>query len=248
MKKRIILAGLSMALCMLCGCLEATPLTDAEMDVVAEYAATMLLKNDDKYSTPLYYVGVIPEEELEEKLTPTPTPTAAPIITQKPSGNNTNNSGNGEVKATPTPTPGLYNSEETKKQLNEIIAVENISISCEGFEIMDSVVSNDYFSLNAKEGRTYVVIQFKLKNNTTEELIFDASEKGLEYTLDINTGTISKVSLSMLQNDLQYMPIKVSANGEAEAVLVFEIADELIDTAHLIIEKNDDEAVFIKLK
>ena len=248
MKKRIVVAGLSMALCLLCGCLEATPLTDAEMDVAAEYAATMLLKNDDKYSTPLYYVGVVPEEELEQKLTPTPTPTVAPIITQKPSGNNANNSGHNTVKATPTPTPGLYNSEETKKQLNEIIAVENISISCEGFEVLDSVVSNDYFSLKAKEGRKYVVTQFKLKNNTAQELIFDASEKGLEYTLDINTGTISRVSLSMLQNDLQYMPINVPANGEAEAVLVFEIADEPIDTVHLIIENKAENAVFIKLK
>ena len=46
MKKRILLAGLSLMLCMLAGCLEATPLTDEEMDVVAEYAASRLLKYD----------------------------------------------------------------------------------------------------------------------------------------------------------------------------------------------------------
>jgi len=44
------------------------------------------------------------------------------------------------------------------------------------------------------------------------------------------------------------MPIKVSAGGEAEAALVFEIAKESIETMHLIIEKNNDEAVFVKLK
>ena len=246
MKKRIILAGLSMALCLMCGCLEATPLTDEEMDVVAEYAATMLLKNDEKYSTPLYYVGVVPKEELEDKLTPTPVPTMAPIITQKPTAGDSGNSGKNPVE--PTPTPGTYNSEETKQQLTDIIAVENITVACEGFELMDSVVSNEYFSLKAKEGRQYVVIRFKLQNSTEQELTFDASEKGLEYALDINTGTVSRVSLSMLENDLQYMPIKVSAGGEAEAVLVFEIATEEINTMHLIIEKNNDDAVFVKLK
>lgn len=245
MKKRIVLAGLSMTLCLLCGCLEATPLTDAEMDVVAEYAATMLLKNDEKYSTPLYFVGVIPEEELEEVLTPTPIPTMAPIITQKPNAGG--NSEQNQAQPTATPKPEVYNAEETKKQLTEIVAVENVTVACDGFELMDSVVSNEYFSLKAKEGRQYAVIKFKLQNNTAQELTFDASEKGLEYALDINTGTISRVSLSMLQNDLQYMPIKVPAGGEADAVLVFEIAKESIDTANLIIEKNDD-AVIIKLK
>lgn len=251
MKKRIVLAGMSMALCLLGGCLEATPLTDAEMDVVAEYAATMLLKHEEKYSTPLYYVGVIPEEELEVLLTPTPTPTMVPVLTQKPNTDNSASNGNSEQnQAEPTAVPKLevYNSEETKKQLTEIIAVENITVACEGYELMDSVVSNEYFSLKAKEGRQYAVIKFKLQNNTQQELTFDASEKGLEYALDINTGTISRVSLSMLENDLQYMPIVVPASGEAEAVLVFEIAKKEIDTANLIIEKNDEDAVFIKLK
>ena len=31
MKKKIIIFGMSMMLCLLCGCLESTPLTDAEM-------------------------------------------------------------------------------------------------------------------------------------------------------------------------------------------------------------------------
>ena len=82
MKKRIILVGLSLMLCMLAGCLEATPLTDEEMDVAAEYAASLLLKYDKHYDTPLYYA-----EEREERLTPTPTPTlrpTKPTATPKP--------------------------------------------------------------------------------------------------------------------------------------------------------------------
>ena len=55
MKKRMILAGVAVMLCMMCGCLKDTPLTDEEMDIVAEYAASLLLKYDNKYSTPLYY-------------------------------------------------------------------------------------------------------------------------------------------------------------------------------------------------
>ncbi len=253
MKKKIVIAGVSMMLCLLCGCLESTPLTDTEMDVVADYAATLLLKYDENYTTSLYYADV-----REVQLTPTPSPTATPVATAKPTppGTTSNPAGNGSADTRltptptpiPTPTPALYNDVETGKQLTEIIAVENITITCEGYELMDSVVSNEYFSLKAKEGRKYAVVSFKLHNNTDRDMIFDASEKGLEYTLDINTGDVSRVSLSMLENDLQYMPINVPANGEADAVVVFEVKDTVIDTLHLIIENKSDDAVFIKMK
>lgn len=248
MKKRIVILGMSMMLCLLCGCLESTPLTDAEMDVVAEYAAGLLLKYDKKYETPLYYSTSL--EEMEKLLTPTPTPTPTPAATPTPAGGSNALSGNGSGAdvSKPTPTPPMYSDEETGKQLTEIIAVENISITCENFELMDSVVSNDYFTLAAKEDRQYAVVSFKLHNSTDKELVFDASEKKLEYTIDINTGTVSRVSLSMLENDLQYMPITVPAKGTADAVLVFEIAKDKINTAHMIIEGEDDTVVFIKLQ
>ena len=215
MKKRIILAVLSLMLCMLAGCLEATPLNEEEMDVVAEYAASLLLKYDKHYDTPLYY-----EEDREARLTPTPTPTPAP----------------------------LYNQAETISQLTGLMAVEDITVSCTGCELMDSVVSNDYFSLQAKEGSQYAVVSFLLKNNSDRDIVFDASGRGLEYSIDVNTSTTFRASLSLLENDLQYMEIPVPASGTAEAVLVFEITDTEINTLHLIIQDKDDNTVFVKLQ
>jgi len=251
-KKKLLIAGLSVMVCLLGGCLEATPLTDEEMDVVAEYAASLLLKYDKNYDTPLYYV-----EEREERLTPTPTPEPVVKVTPTPTvaaGSSVGNGSVGDSAATPTvtpiptPTPQMFNEAETSKQLTEIIAEENIAVTCEGWVPMKSVESSEYFSLIAKEGRQYIVVSFLLHNTTNEEMNFDASEKGLEYTLDINTGTVYRVSLSMLENDMQYMEIPVPANGTAEAVLVFEIADTEINTMHLIVENSSDESVFAKLK
>ena len=220
------------------------------MDVVAEYAAGLLLKYDKNYSTPLYYSDSL--EDMEQQLTPTPTPTEVPPATPTPVGGPAGSAGSSQQKAEvtsiPTPTPPMLNDPETSKQLTEIIAVENITLTCEKFYPAESVVSNEYFTLKAKDGRQYAVVEFKLHNNTEQEILFDASEKGLEYSIDINTGTISRVSLSMLENDLQYMPITVPANGCADAVLVFEIADTDINTAHLIIEDDKDNVVFIKLQ
>lgn len=250
MKKRILIVGLSAILCMLCGCLEATPLTEKEMDVVAEYAASLLLKYDKHYATPLYYA-----EELEVRLTPTPTPTPTPKpvgATPIPKEESGSSSGNGFADSSPTTVPTLtpapYDHEETTKQLTEIIAVENITVSCKGYQLMKSVESTEYFSLVAKDGRQYIVVDFLLHNNTNEDQVFDASENGLEYSIDINIDTVSRVSLSMLSNDLQYMEIPVPANGTAEAVLVFEVAEGEPETIHLIIEDESENTVFVKLK
>ncbi|MBP3609848.1 MAG: hypothetical protein J6J42_05865 [Lachnospiraceae bacterium] len=244
MKKRICIVGMSMLLCMMCGCLQSTPLTDEELDVVAEYAANLLLKYDVNYDSPLYYV-----EEMTELLSPTPTPT--PVVTPVPDGAESGMQGNGSSVVPggtdPEVTIGSINDAETNKQLTQVIAEENFSITCENFELMDAVESNDYFSLVAKEGRQYAVVTFRLHNNTEQDQIFDASENGLEYLLDINVGTVSRVSLSMLENDMQYMPITVPAKGEAEAVLVFEIGTEEINTAHLMISNKAEETVFIKV-
>ncbi len=252
MKKKILLVGVSMMLCMLCGCLQATPLTEEEMDAVAEYSASLLLKYDKRYDTPLYYI-----EEREARLTPTPTPlpTKKATPTPTPEAGNPPSSGNDsspeptkEPYATPTPVPALYSDEETTKQLTEMLAVEHITVSCEKFEMVDSVVSNNYFSLQAKEGRQYVVVRFKLKNDSNQKITFDASGKGLEYSVDVNVNTRSRVSLSMLENDLQYMPIEVPANGTADAVLVFEIADTEVNTLHLLVEDKEDDVIFVKLQ
>lgn len=252
MKKKFLLAGMSALLCILCGCLQTTPLTEEEMDVVAEYAASLLLKYDSKYDSPLYYGDDFgKEEELAPTQAPVPettaVPTAAATVLPEPEATKTP-SPTQKVTAAPTPTPLTYSDEETAKQLTEMIAVDNIVVSCEAYEIMESVISNDYFSLQAKEGRKYVVVTFLLKNTSNQDEVFDASGKGLSYSIDVNTSIKSRVSLSMLENDLQYMPISVPANGTADAVLVFEIDDMQIDTLHLLISNQEEKVVFVKLK
>lgn len=249
MKKRIIIAGLSVMLCVLCGCLEATPLTDEEMDVVAEYAASLLLKYDTNYETPLYYA-----EERLEMLTPTPTPTPSPMPTETPVptpvGEGTSQGGSvteTEPTATPTPIPA-FNEAATTVQITELFGEEDIVVSCEGYQLMKSVQSTDYFSLMAKEGRQYAVVGFLLENTSETDKVFNASAKGMEYSIDVNTGTVSRVSLSMLENDLQYMEIAVPAKGTAKAVLVFEIEDAAIETMHLIIKDKEENVVFAKLQ
>ncbi len=250
MKKMVKIAVVVFLCTMMCGCLETPPLTDEEMDIVAEYAAELLLKYDKNYRSSL-----LSEEELEQAA---PEVTKAPEATKIPDAPTDGPENTASVTPSPTqsaeslkvtPIPG--NAEETTAQLTKVTAVEGIRVSCDSYDVRKEVIENEYFFLEAKSGKEYLILHFRLENITDQLIVFDASEQKLECSLDINTGSIYKRSISMLENDLQYMPIEVPAGETVDAVLVFEITSTEkvpIETANFIMMNKNDEAVFVKVK
>lgn len=149
------------------------------------------------------------------------------------------------------PTEIPDNTEFTNEQITDVVGVEGFSVAYTGYETMDSIQTGDYFSLDAKEGRQYLLVKFDVTNKTEEKLAFDTTEQRLECTVDINLGTVSRASLSMLPNDLQYMNAEdfLEAGETMETILVFEISSkEEIKTAHVRMKNEDEEIVIIKLK
>lgn len=235
MKKIGIALVLLGAVCMLGGCIKDVPLTDREMDIVAEYAAHVLLKQDKANNSLLI-----------EKVTPSPEPEKKPEISEKPVPTMKPD----EEEETPQPTKLPDNTEFTDEQISKVVGVEGFQVSYTGYETMESIQSGDYFSLTAKPGRQYLLVHFDVTNGTESALVFDTTEQRLECTVDINLGTVSRASLSMLENDLQYMNgVMVQAGEKMETVLVFEISSkEEIQTAHVRMKNENDEIVIIKLK
>lgn len=251
--RKIMKIAVVVFLCtMLCGCLKTPPLTDEEMDIVAEYAAELLLKYDKNYTSSLLSKEDLGEEAWGEVSEPSGTPTPVP---EKPTGIPENSDDATPVPTQPAEEPGVTplpgNAEETTAQLTKVTATEGIRVSCDSYEVRSEVVRNEYFFLEAKNGKEYLILNFRLENTTDQPLVFNASEQKLECSLDINTGTIYKLSISMLENDLQYMPIEVPAGKTVDAVLVFEITSrekEPIETASFVMMNKNDDAVFVKLQ
>lgn len=242
MKKIGITAVLFAALCMMSGCLKDVPLTDREMDIVAEYAARALL-NTIPPNTISDYEPLPPKEEVLP--TPTPTPTPVPEVTGEPKPTD------GAQRPTATPVP--ENSEATGEQLTNVIGAEGFVFSyTEGdYQLVPSIEEGDYFSLDPKPGRQYLIVSFTATNTTDESIALNTMEKKLKCEVDVNLGKVSRASLSMLKNDLQYMSGSeiVPAGGSLQTVLVFEIsALEEIETAHVRITNQEEEVVIIKLK
>ncbi|MGN0506871.1 MAG: hypothetical protein ACI4FZ_09925 [Lachnospiraceae bacterium] len=248
MKKIGIIAVLFTAICMMGGCLQDVPLTDSEMDIVAEYAARALLE-----SMPEYQPMLLPKEDAMPTPTiiSTPVPTKQPEATEKPAPTK-----GAEISAgtpAPTATPRPDNAEFTNRELTSVVGVDGFALSYEegDYELATSVQCGDYFSLDAKDGRQYLLVYFTAVNVSNESRGFDTTEKKLECAVDINLGTISRASLSMMENDLQYMngSRQIAPGESVETVLVFEIsALEEINTAHVRITNQNEETVIIKLK
>lgn len=228
---------------MMCGCLTDVPLTDKEMDAVAEYAAEALLQNDGKFPSAL-----LSKAEMEELLTPTPTVTVVPTPTSIVQSSDKNNGTSQGLNNAPTITTLPGDSEETAEQLTQLVGQEGFRLHYKKYTIQDSVVSNEYYHLEAKDGKQYIVVEFEIENQTEEQLVFDASKKNLTCVLAINVDNRYKASLSMLENDLQYMSITVPAKERKSAVIIFEVKKEEIDTVNLILENENDNVVFIKVK
>jgi len=234
-KKRIIILGMTLLLCCMGGCLQEVPLTDAEMDAVAEYAAGLLLKHDLNYNSPL-----LPEKIMEELLNPSPTPVPTEIPDDISNGNS-------DGKVTPTPVPEV--TEETNAQLTEIIGLDGFEVKYVGYVDNGSAIENNsYYSLEAKKGYKYITLNFTIRNLTQEEKVFDASGQKLTYMLDVDVKNRYRAVLSMLKNDMQYMDITIPAEGTETAVLVFEIKDTESEQLHLILSDSEDHSVFIKVK
>lgn len=243
MKKFGVMAVFFIALCMMSGCLKDVPLTDSEMDVVAEYAARALLGTLPS-NTMLEYEPLLPKEVVA----PTPTPE----VTPEPTNGVSRPTGSGSTSRL-TPTPILDSNEATNEQFTEVVGVEGFAFSyTEGsYQLAPSVEKGDYFYLNPKPGRQYLIVSFTATNTTDESIALYTMEKKLKCEANINNGKISRASLSMLENDLQYMNGDeiVPAGGSIEVVLVFEIsATEEIDTAHIRITNQEKEVAIIKLK
>lgn len=247
MKKVALCIVLLAAICMFGGCLKEVPLTDAELDVVAEYAAGLLLNHDSHYESSYF-----PETKLVPTQEPTPTVTALP--TTVPTGTEGKPTGS-VTPEPPTPTPLPDNSAETNAQLTKVIDMTDVEAEYDGYELYKSYISNSYFTLDAKEGKRYLVVSLQLHNRSEEPKELYLAEKQLKCALYLNAEKkMLRPSFTLTPNDLQFFgtreaPVVLEPDETKEAVLVFEVDEkEPIDSAYLTIMNSTEETVFIKLE
>lgn len=243
------------ALTMFAGCYEPLEVTEQEMDMVAEYAAGVLVKHGTQTKEDL----LTPEEQEEEfarLATPTPRPTlppSKPVGGKEPSGEPDQDKPSPTAKPTTTPVPD--NTELTMRDLTELIGKDDFFFRYVGCSTAGIYEGNGGVPVFARTGKKLVVLEFEITNQsaTGATLTMNVGEtKEYVYTLLADGKTI-RPNITLLKEDFYTSYNDTYKAGERKnCVLVFECDEDLsLDSATLTVVRKaggTEDSVLIKIK
>jgi hypothetical protein len=119
---------------------------------------------------------------------------------------------------------------ETKKEiLCRCNGNDNFDLQYEGYNITDNYPkdsSDTYFTVTPGEGDQLAIVTFILKNKTEKKKTLNLTKADIKFLLDVNKKALYEPSLSLIENDLQYIDIALKGNEKKQVLLVFEIKKE----------------------
>ncbi len=265
MLKKISFILICISLLALGGCMvKKIPLTDAEINAVAQYSADALLRHDSNYRSTM-----VESKELTPTPTPTntPTPTATPTPTPRPTATpidpNWTPTPTNTPTSTPTPTPFPANNSETWKQLSKVLGIEDLTVFYAGASIPERTftIGSPYFALTPMEGYEYIAVKFVIKNDGDDTRYIKTCDMELKSLIMVNGIYFDYETPTLFLNELFYLgeetpdprgePIKAGEryNDPDGAVIVFNNPEDIeIDTAGLLITNKNNDSVIIKIQ
>ena len=192
--KKIGIGIVCMAALLMTGCGADLPdMTDEEINTIGEYAAITLLKYDVNARSRLVDASVL--EELQN----IPEPELPSVPEQKP-----------EPEPEPEPAtevPVVDNSvagEMTAESLESFLELpEGVNLSFTEYEVCQSYQEdNQYFSLDASEGKELLVLHFTLRNASGSDQSINMLARRDKYRVTVNGSSTRNALPTLLTNDL----------------------------------------------
>lgn len=239
----------------LVGCEKVVELTDEETRLIAEYAAELLLKYDINYVDRIDEGNQKAEEMSSEALdkiingeTTTSTTTEDNVKQESTTEKNEDadrhdsESESLDVKAEDEHTVG------TEQDIAAIAGIEGAKITFREYFVVDKYPETEeqgeFIHLEASQGYQLLVVRFDVENLTTDILPVSLIDKGLDYRIVCNGRKVAKPMLTILMDDLGTLETNVEPNVPQQAVLVFQISEEMhnnLETMELYVTYNEIE-------
>ncbi len=230
MKRIGCLLVIVMMMAGLAGC--GRELSTEENRVIAEYAVDLLLKYDKDYQSKYMSTEnepdttVTTESQTGEVSTEATTEVTTEAASDTTAAENTTEAGSEE----PTLPPS---DDGSVQDIAEIAGLDGISIQYNRCMFLDRYPSIDqdgaFIYLEADKGYKLVVVKFDITNKTSEDKMVDLLNTDLSYRLVMNQSKAAKPMLTILMDDLGTFSATVPADSEQSAVLVFQMAEGLVD-------------------
>lgn len=252
MKKGKVLVFLAMSAALLTGCVDSMPeLTAEQSDIIAEYAAGLLLKYSSNYN-----YKIASDEEVA----------AAMAARQEVAEPETQPETEMEQQTEDEPSRGTPSSEtqpaESESGTEQVqfvadldfaaeLGIDDLIIRYQSFEICSSYPQNNSgFRVDAAQGKKLLVMHFDLEGLPEEDVDCNLFDYNIKMRVNINDTASAAVLSTLIPNDLaSYMDV-VRAGEIVDVVAVAEIDDmteEEIQTLILRASSNGQTCT-VKLK
>jgi hypothetical protein len=232
--KRLKLVIIILLALPLSGCIKETNLSDKQSDEVAEYMAGELLENDEYYDQRLISVDTSKTDSLNEA-----------AVTNAPSQVTTGNA------VASDSSDNTVSATKKNYTLAEVIGNKNFQIKFSTYKIAETYPENSnsaYFTIEPREGYQLLVASYTVENITGKEKTLDLSDKNISYKLEVDKDTTYDPLLTLLENDLQFVDIKVNGGNSKKVLLIFEVSkNDNLSNINLTV-KNGNKSNSIKIK
>lgn len=252
-----MLAVSIMSSVMLTGCIDAMPdMTEEQENMVAEYAAGLLLK----YS-PNYDYRLVSERELEEVIQAENEAALQEETTQmqesemeetEPDKTEENiqpdNDSSNEQQSVEGIEEDMFSADA---DIAQELGIEGLSVRYQSYEVYDTYPKeNSGFSLSAANGKKLLIVYFDVENTTDEDMQVDFNEYNIKGKVKVNDERASSVLNTMLVDDMISYIGQISAGETLQLVFATEVSEEAaneIESIKLDISGNGN-SVSIPLK
>lgn len=233
---------------LLAGCNRVQDLTDEETKLIAEYAAGLLLQYDINYIDRIDEGNKEAAAEVPEAGKDESGSTEAPVTTEE----NTQDSSKGQNIDSKVDTSDAVTDMDspagTESDIAKIAGVSGASITYKDYLVTDQYPAKDedgeFIYLEASKGYQLLVIRFKVANTGGNTVDISLLEKELNYRLVCNGNKTANPMLTILMDDLGTLETTINQEEEQEAVLVFQISDDMkdeLETIELRVRYNDTD-------
>lgn len=244
-KKSIICLSTFCMVFALTGCGSSIPeMTEEQEQIVAEYAANLLLKYDKNYEvkvvdTTAYHMEE--ERKAEEARKAEEEAAKAATAEKETTENAQENSDGSEVP------------EQTATSIEEFYQLADVQIQYSGYGIYDSYPENTenselFFAVGSTDGNKLLVLNFDVTNVSGKETELNMMDVNAQFKISVNGGNNQNALFTLLPEDLESYRGTLGIDETVKAVLVVEIPigeSEAVDTITLTAKGADGNAQFV---
>lgn len=247
MKKGKIIGVLAISACMLTGCIDSMPdMTEEQSELVAEYAADMLLK----YS-PNYHYRIADEEEVASAEAEMETSQEEETMQEESQpSQDLSQTGSGENVSVGAETSVEDGSEY---DLATFFSMEQFSIryaSCEITDAYPKAESGAGFSVTAPQGYNLLILHFDVENLGEEAAQCDLFDQINKVRVNVNDAGYVQALSTLLTNDLTTYMEDIPAGEVADAVVAVPVEQTDLDEIRTAVMRitTQDSVVNISLE